>query len=286
MRRLRLRSLGSTLLLLLPICGTSVFATNSALPIPRALAQSSGWGDALGNTIIAGVQFGTPPSSDGRDGNGCTWAPFYNYDNSDTPPPLDPPEVIEGGFNYALWQRTCPWGWEAHWIPDVDRETLSQAASSRMWRMVPSLPTETAPPSDRMVVGVGTWFWVPAHLWQKISITAWIPVTGGVVSATTEAEPRDLIFSPGDGPFGDGDFKCAGPGLRWLPFYGDTKPSSCMYTYRHSSSLSSDDRFHAIITTVWAVSWHSSLGLGGSLPDIETSSALTVRVRELQALTR
>ena len=284
----RLRSPRSSLSLSLAFA-VFIFPTLSYFAVDHSRivhAESSGWGASRGNTIIAGVQFGTPPSSDGHDSSGCVWSLYFTYDNSGTPPPVDPPQVNEGGFTYELWQRECDWGREAIWIPNIDQGTLGEAASSRLWRMIPSLPFETAPPPDRMVVGVGSWFWVPAYLWQKISVTAWIPITSGTISATTEAEPRDLIFSPGDGSFGTGDIKCDGPGLRWLPFYGDSKPSSCMYTYKHSSSLSRDGLFHGSLTTVWEVSWHTNIGVGGSLPDIEGTSFVTVRVRELEALVR
>lgn len=283
MRRLRSLPLRTSLSLTLTIF---IASSLSALDSDAVLAESSGWGDTFGNTIIAGVQFGQPPSQDGHDASGCQWSEFYTFDNTETPAPIDPPQVHEGDFSYTLWRRDCTWGWEAHWIPNIDQETLGNTASSRMWRMIPSLPFDTAPPSDRMVVGVGTWFWVPSYLWQKISVTAWIPITGGVISATTEAEPRDLIFAPGDGSFGSGEVKCAGPGMRWLPFYGDTKPSSCMYTYKHSSSLSRDGLFHGSLTTVWGVSWHTNIGARGTLPDIEGTTSVTARVRELEALVR
>lgn len=251
-----------------------------------AAHPGSASGGTDGTKIVAGVRFGTPPSSDGRDGEGCTWRIFYDYTNSDTPPPPTPPTIVDGDFTYQLWYRECPHGWEAHWIPDIDRETLGSVARSRAERLIPSLPLQTAPPIDRVVVGVGTWFWVPRWSWQKISVTAWVPTTAGVISATTEAEPAELIYTPGDGVFGSGPVRCDGPGMEWLIFYGDRKPSDCMYNYEHSSSLSRDGLFHALLTTVWHVSWSSNLGVGGDLPDIHTTSEAAVRVRELQALTR
>ena len=251
---------------------------------PRAMAETGG--TTQGNRIVAGVQFGTPPNSYGKDGSDCTWTLFYDFSNSNTPPPVEPPLIIDGDFTFVLWLRSCPFGWEAHWIPDVDRETLGEVAKSRLTKLVPSLPIATAPPTDRMVIGVGSWFWVPPPLWVTISVTAWVPTPSGVLSVTTEAEPRELIYSPGDGAFGSGAVRCDGPGTPWLQIFGDKKDSACMYTYRHSSSLSRDHAFHASITTVWEVSWSSNLGIGGRLPDLETSSNVTVQVRELQALIR
>lgn len=277
MRGFSPRSLSASLIAF--CCFGSIFTLNES----HVAAQVSGDSDV--DSISAMVRFGTPPGSDGRDESGCTWRPFFDYENSSSPP-LEPPSITSGDFTFKLWFRDCPFGWEAYWIPEIDRETLGSISRNRVERLIPSLPLDTAPPNDKFVVSVGTWFWVPAALWVKFSVTAWIPTPTGVLTATTEAEPRDLIFTPGDGVFGSGPVTCNGPGAVWFKVYGDRRVSPCMYTYTHSSSLSRDGYFHGSATTVWEVSWSSNAGIGGPLPDISTTSDYRFRVRELHALVR
>jgi hypothetical protein len=145
------------------------------------------------------------------------------------------------------------------------------------------LLTKTAPPADKMVVNVGTWFWVPRTAWKPISVTAYIPTSAGPISVTTTATPKNLTYSPGDG---NDTVTCAGPGRPWTTALGDTADSPCMYTYSTSSRTRSRTTFRAQMSIKWAVTWRSSLGIGGSLPSIRTGMGLDAYVRELQALSR
>jgi hypothetical protein len=108
----------------------------------------------------------------------------------------------------------------------------------------------------------------------------------GVISVTTTAKPTSLVFTPGDGA---PSVRCKGPGQQWQPSYGDTRPSSCMYTYRHASNGRRGSVFHATAAVEWTVSWRTNLwdsflGIGTNLGHVTTGIGVPVRVREIQAL--
>jgi hypothetical protein len=100
---------------------------------------------------------------------------------------------------------------------------------------------------------------------------------------TTTATPKNLMYAPGDG---NDTISCMGPGRPWTTSLGDTADSPCMYTYGHSSHSRTRTTFRAQMAIKWAVTWRSSLGIGGSLPSIRTGMGLDAYVRELQALSR
>jgi hypothetical protein len=254
----------------------SFVAVLAVIPIhrpPVAFAGGSGSGSTDGENIEAQVRFDTPPASDG-----CTWEPVNGID------PLTVEASNATTTKETLFYKACDnkiVGYQ--WIRTDASTRVAQTAGSKVSQLVPTLLMRTAPPSDRMIVGVGSWFWVPRAAWKPISVTAWIVTTSGPISVTTTATPKNLIYSPGDG---HASASCIGPGRPWSASFGDRRNTNCMYTYKSASHTQSVRTYNAKMSIQWKVTWQSSLGLRGTLPSITTGLPMKVRVRELQALSR
>ena len=233
----------------------------------------SGSGSTDGESIEAEVRFDAPPVSDG-----CVWEKVRG---------IDPLTVETGDATTAketLFYKACDnkiVGYQ--WIRTDTPTRVAQTAGSKVSKLVPTLLMRTAPATDRMIVGVSTWFWVPRVAWKPISVTAWIQTPGGPVSVTTTATPNNLIYSPGDGR---ASVSCAGPGRAWSATLGDRATTNCMYAYKSASHTQSARIYSTKMSIQWKVTWRSSLGVRGTLPSITTGLPMKVRVRELQALSR
>lgn len=254
----------------------SIAAVLAVIPFhhsPTALAQGSGSGSTDGENIEAQVRFDQPPTDDG-----CVW---------ETVNGIDPLTVRHGDATTSqetLFFKACGnkiVGYQ--WIRTDAPTRVAQTAASKVSKLVPSLLMRTSPPAHRMVVGVGTWFWVPKVVWKPISVTAWIQTPGGPVSVTTTATPDSLVYAPGDG---SASTTCSGPGRAWTSSIGDRASTPCMYTYKSASHTQSVRLYNTKMSIKWKVTWRSSLGLRGSLPSITTGLPMKVRVLELQALSR
>jgi hypothetical protein len=240
---------------------------------PIAQAQADGSGSVIGNNIEANVSFGTPPSQDSA--NPCTW-----HRVTGLPSITDP----DGSNRRALYYKLCNNYIDSyHWIYDAAPTRAAEKAKEKVSQLVPTLVARTAPKADRMVVNVGTWFWVPRALWKPISVTAYIPTSVGPIIVTTTAKPSRVIYSPGDGK---GSVDCQGPGAPWSRSHGDRATSSCMYTYKSASHTRSTSVYKSKMSIRWTVSWRSNLGIGGPLPSITLGLNSNVRVQEIQALSR
>ena len=273
------------------LSGLIVAVSLSASPPDMVLADDSNNGVAVdisaavnGSQIMAGVRVGTPPSTQNSPGQ-CEWSPAIPRDavaGSEG-------EVFKqiGPIRFQLYDYTCTDRDPAtsfYWIPQVSTETLATEASSVLYDNIPAPWGEFAPPAHRGVVKVGLWFWVNPLIWIPISVTVWVPTPSGPISVTTTATPKKLKFQPGDGDLGSGEVECTGPGRWWLPIYGDSLESPCMYTYEHSSALHSSGAFPAKLGIQWRVTWRSNTGASGSLSDVTTDASHQIVVREIQAL--
>lgn len=237
-----------------------------------------------GNRVMAGVRWGSP-GDDGGYTDDCEWSVSMPRDSHGG----DDGDVVKvvGPTTYRLYDYTCldrdpPTTY--HWIPEVSTQTLAQQASSVVYENIPAPWGNFAPPAHRGIVKLGTWFWVSPLMWIPIRATAWVPTPAGPVAVTTTATPKELIFDPGDGALGSGEVSCRGPGLPWIDAFGDTMPSSCMYTYRHSSSTQPGGVFRATLSVEWEVTWTSSLGARGSLGTVTLDAHHNIVVREIQGL--
>ena len=133
-----------------------------------------------------------------------------------------------------------------------------------------------APPAQhvRTLVGVDTWFWVPAASWRPIVRIA----AAGSVVVTLVATPVTLQLVPGDGsPL----VSCPGPGVPWL--WPGTR-SLCSHTFQRTSMSRPLGRFSATVQTVWTIRWTSSTGLSGVAGPVVVPTPVSLRVAEAQAV--
>ena len=255
----------------------TIFINISSQP-PVVLAEANGSGSLIGDNIEAQVSFDAPASKDP-----CSWTVVTSI--TPTPGPSSGPITVRSrdGVDDVLYVRRCPSRQSLHWIPQKTSSRVAQHAENKVSRLVNMLLIKTAPPSNKMVVNVGTWFWVPRAVWKPISVTAYIPTSVGPISVTTTARPTSLIYSPGDG---NDAVICKGPGTPWSQSRGDNDTSNCMYTYSSASHTRAAGTYSANTAIKWTVTWRSNLGVGGPLPSIRTGLTTPVRVLEMQALSR
>ncbi|WND37110.1 hypothetical protein RI578_23720 [Streptomyces sp. BB1-1-1] len=186
----------------------------------------------------------------------CDELPFW-VDEGDAPP-ADVPQAI---------------------TPDM----LAQLAYAEI--RVPSTEVELAP-ANATKVNLPTWAWLDTAEFKPISVTASVPLLG--LSATTTAEPVSLKITPGtedavtypaagqceihDGQIGDP--------------YADGKADEtppCGVKYLRSSG---DGSYKLQATVTWKISWTSTTGAGGDLPNGEFGADQDVVVQEIQAVNR
>lgn len=252
--------------------------------VDRVSAADTTTGGATGDTVWAGVQTGTPPSTGGADSRGCRWT-LASVDNGDWSTGFV--KTVDGVV-YDLFRRDCTDTITVHWIPRVTSSTLARNASVMVAARLPDPVLQMAPPADLGVVGVPTWLWIGADRWQSVSATAWVPTAGGTVWARTTATPRRITFTTQDDGSRTGSetvvIECEGRGDEWSVETGDEIASTCSHTYRHSSAQRPSGVFVAVVSIEWETTFRSSTGGSGTLEPLRTSAIMTVSVDELQAL--
>ncbi|WP_419865260.1 hypothetical protein [Candidatus Poriferisodalis sp.] len=131
-----------------------------------------------------------------------------------------------------------------------------------------------APPAQRVrtLVGIDTWFWVPAASWRPIVRV----VAAGSVVVTLVATPVTLQLMPGDGSL---LVSCPGPGLPWL--VPGTR-SLCSHVFQRASTAGLTGRFRGTVQSVWTVRWTSSTGLSGIAGPVVVPTPVSLRVVEAQ----
>ena len=246
------------------------------LPDRRPVVDGDGW--ANDDTITARVSDGIPRTADAL----CSWSVVTGVDPvaGTTERPVT---RIVAGVTETLYQRNCPDKRDSwyQWIKDSTKTRLVDHVSSTVSDKLKNLVFRTAPARDRLVVNVGTWFWVPRVLWKPVSVTAYITTPVGVISVTVTATPSRLRFDPGNR---DDAAWCDGPGDAWTASNGDAAVSDCMYTYRHASDGEPNRRFVAHTAVEWKLRVKSNFGLSFPLPHARTTITTPVTVRELQAV--
>ena len=133
-----------------------------------------------------------------------------------------------------------------------------------------------APPARRVrtLVGIDTWFWVPAATWRPIVRI----VAAGSVVVTLVATPVTLQFLPGDGsPL----VSCPGPGLPWL--VPGTR-SLCSHRYQRASTAQGLGRYRGTVQSLWMIRWTSSTGLSGTVGPVIVPTPVSLNVAEAQAV--
>jgi hypothetical protein len=109
------------------------------------------------------------------------------------------------------------------------------------------------------------------------------------VTATVTAAPVSVTWNMGDG--GQPEV-CSGPGEPYQPSLPSIQQGTlCSYTYKRSSfgqptpDGNPNDAAYPIVATIeWSVSWTSSVGQGGSLPPLYTSSSAHRRVEQIESV--
>ena len=217
----------------------------------------------------------------------CSWSAYLGSSDLAGLPGGQPPPRVVNGISYRLFVRICPAGNRLVWVPQAPPRLIGHWGASLLTRWLPTPPLHLAPPADRVVVHVGTWFWTDLSVWRPVSVTAWVPTPAGPLWVTTTAVPIRLELDPGDGVWGSGTVACAGPGVPWLPVFGDGagSPFGCDYTYRHSSVVSANrSTFAAHLSVVWNVTWRASTGAAGSAGQLRTSRVAPVTVHEIEGV--
>ena len=279
--------------LLSSVSSVVVHATQAPLIDGSSSTGSSSAGSSIdvsasarGDQIIAGVEYGASPAGGSGADPECEWSESMPRDASATGPGHVVTKRI-GSTNYRLFNYTCPTRDPVttyHWLPQVSTEQLAQHAASVVYDNLPAMWGNFAPPARRGFVDVGTWIWVNPLLWIPVSVTASIVTPAGIISVTTKATPKKLIFNPGDGNLGSGPLTCNNSGLIWMSQFGDRMPSSCMYTYRHSSATQASGIFEAEVAVQWHVTWSTNLGASGTIGDLTLRTSHQMNIREVQAL--
>lgn len=245
-----------------------------------AALAAEGGGTAGEDTVTAEVRDGVH-----REGSACRWRPVTAVDPHSGSTREKPVTRGAGDAQETLYQRNCPRDTDSdswyQWVRESTATRITERASDTAVQKVTRLLFRTAPPADRNVVNVGTWFWVPKAAWKPVSATAYIVLPYGVFTVTVTATPHRLRFDPGDG---SDAVWCTGPGRPWVPALGDRAESRCMHTYRHASNNRPDGRFPARTSVEWLVNVTSNFGVAFPLPPIRTGLATPVTVRELQAV--
>ncbi|MER6223585.1 hypothetical protein ABT189_24005 [Streptomyces sp900105755] len=165
----------------------------------------------------------------------------------------------------------------------ITAETLAQLAYAEI--RVPSTKIDLAPEGTTKV-NLPTWAWLDTAKFKPVSVTASVPLLG--LSATTTAEPVSLKIAPGtdDAVTYPASGECEIRNGRIGEPYatgkaGDTPP--CGVKYLRSSGAGSY-QLQAVVT--WRISWTSSTGQGGDLPDGTFGADQDVVVQEIQAVNR
>lgn len=126
------------------------------------------------------------------------------------------------------------------------------------------------------VVRVPTWMWLDKSVWEPVSETASAPG----VKVTATATPQKVTWTMGDG----NRVVCEGPGTPYSKKYEPSaKSPDCGHVYRRTSIGQPEEAFEISATITWAVQWQGA-GEAGTVPGVETTAEVPVRVSEAQAV--
>lgn len=165
----------------------------------------------------------------------------------------------------------------------ITSEMLAQLAYAEI--RVPSTKVDLAP-RDATKVNLPTWAWLDTAEFEPVSVTASVPLLG--LSATTTAEPVSLTITPGTDDAVT--YPASGPcairngriGEPYAKGRADGTPP-CGVKYLRSSG---DSSFKLRATLAWKISWTSTTGQGGALPNGTFGADQDVVVQEIQAVNR
>jgi hypothetical protein len=205
-------------------------------------------------------------------------------------------DLAPGGPTPGVWFLvSCGQGpEEVEWVPTApnvptaaagNEVSPGAAAAKAAASIVLPSPSIEVNPAQFSVVNLATWLAIDPAGWQPYRATA----TVAGVTATAVATPQDVTWTMGDG----GEVVCDGPGSQYSPdLAANLQSTSCSYTYTRSSAgepsvdgNSNDGAFAVTATVSWKVTW-TAVGApgGGTLPPLETSSTVAVRVEQVESI--
>jgi hypothetical protein len=166
--------------------------------------------------------------------------------------------------------------------PPISPDRLAQMASSTVGLPLPEI--EFSPPlknpNDFLLVNLPTWLRVTN--WQPLSTTAVAGPVVATVTATPVRQEWDFDPSSPDPTLQGG---CAAQGAEYdVNKPADQQSSPCTFTFHHSSASQPGGAYDAHLTVVYAVTWTSNIGAGGSLGEVRRTTIRPVRVGEAQAV--
>lgn len=149
-------------------------------------------------------------------------------------------------------------------------------------------PTIAMNPSGTGYVNVAEWLWIEPSLWHPYTVTAEACDAGGCTTATAVATPKSVTWDTGDGA----RVVCQGPGVAYdTQIPPNQQHTYCQHTYRQSSAGEpappgepNAAAYPVTATVTWAVSWSSSGGATGTLPDARTAATTKLRVEQIEAV--
>lgn len=241
------------------------------------IAFLDGIGDIIGEMLDQRYKEGRPYKNYNLDkqGEGMFWAAAVNPNRKDEPEAMScdkPPFWVDEGEppNEPL---------------AVSPQVLAEYAYDEL--PVPDTEIEMAP-TGKSTVNLPTWIWLDKARFKKLSVTASLPGTG--LSATTTAEPVSLHIEPGtaDAQTYPASGECAinedgSIGAPYAKGKADQTPP-CGVSYLRSSG--SDGPYPLRATVTWKISWTSTNGEGGDLPDGTFGTTQDVTVQEIQSVNR
>ncbi|MFJ8085049.1 hypothetical protein ACIQ6Y_31080 [Streptomyces sp. NPDC096205] len=237
----------------------------------------TGIGDAVGNVLDYRYKDGNPYKNYNLDkqGEGMFWAAVKNPNRKDDPEANScdkQPFWVDAGKPPAEPLAVSP-------------KILAEYAYDEL--PVPGTEIEMAPTGES-TVNLPTWIWLDKAKFRKISVTAGLPGTG--LSATTTAEPVSLHIDPGTAGAetypASGECVFKGDGSIGEPYAkgkADQTPP-CGVTYLRSTGTNGAYALKATVT--WKITWTSTTGEGGKLPDGTFGATQDVTVREIQSVNR
>ena len=177
-----------------------------------------------------------------------------------------------------VWLATPPAG--------VTPEQLARQALASL--TIPDPDVERSP-SQAALDGGSPYTWVNLWTWWWATPATWRPLTATARAAgqwaTVTVTPTAMRIDPGDG---SPDVVCAGPGRAWTEADGDAAPArdgrgGCGHRY---TRITRSGPLTATVTVDWAVTWQGSGATSGTLPDLQTSTATSFLVQQIQVVTR
>ncbi|WP_217140633.1 hypothetical protein [Streptomyces sp. AC627_RSS907] len=237
----------------------------------------SGIGDFVGDSLDAYYKDGDPYKNYNLDkeGKGMFWAAVKNPNRKDDP-------AANSCNKQPFWVDEGA-------VPDEPLALTPKVLAEYAYDELPVPDTEiTMAPAGTTKVNLPTWVWLDKARFKKISVTASLPGTG--LSATTTAEPVSLHIDPGTSDArtypASGECGINADGSIGEPYEkgraNDTPP--CGVTYLRASG--SDGSYPLQATVTWQITWTSTTGEGGDLPDGTFGATQDVTVQEIQSVNR